>query len=271
VPTPFVPGHEFAGTVRAIGDGVSGYEVGERILSLVGMGGFASQIPMQPMMAMKVPDSLSTPQAGSLLQAYSTALIALTKRLDVQPGERVLVLGAGGGVGLATVDVCRALDATVIAAASTKEKRDLAAAQGAAVTIDYENEDLTSRAKEAARELGGGVDVVVDLVGGRHSAAALAALTSKGRLGVLGLASGDAELTASQILRKNRSAVGIDCGDFSINDPMAYFQVMLDALNWAREKRISPVEPTARPLESAAETMADLMGRRDTGKVVLTP
>ena len=271
VPAPFVPGHEIAGTVRAVGEGAAGFDVGDRVLSLQGMGGFTTQVALQPFLAMRVPDGLGTPEAGSLLQAYSTALIALEHRLAVQPGERVLIIGAGGGVGLALVDVARAMGATVLAAASTDAKRELARSAGAVATIDHETEDLRARARELAKEHGGSLDVVVDLVGGRHSPAALTALGSRGRYGVLGLAGGAAALPSDQILSRNRSVVGIDCGDFSIRDGVAYYQVMQKTVAWAADGTIRPCQPTARPLEAAAATLSDLLGRRVAGKVVLVP
>jgi NADPH2:quinone reductase len=271
VPAPFVPGHEVAGTVRAVGEGVVGWSPGDRVMTLQGIGSYASQVALPAFMAMAPPPNLSEAQAGSLLQAYSTALLAL-RRLSVQPGERVLVLGAGGGVGLALVDTVTALGAVALGAASTDGKRKLAEVAGAAAVIDDTVDDLAGQAKAAARDLGGSVDVVIDLVGGSIGAAGLAALGRRGRFGVLGTSSGEElAIPAGRVLIGNRSVVGIDCGEISTGDPMGYYQAFTEAAAWAAEGKIHPVEPTPHPLAEAAGVLRDLIERRIEGKVVLVP
>lgn len=151
-PTPFVPGSEVAGTIAAVGPGVTGWSAGDRVLVFCGFGGFATQVVAPALSLVAVPDAIDLAQAAALIQSYCTILFTLTRRTTVAPGEWVLVLGAGGGIGLAAIDVATALGARVIAAASTPDKLEAAVAMGAEATIDYEEEDLKSR----ARDLSGG-------------------------------------------------------------------------------------------------------------------
>ncbi|HEY1988713.1 MAG TPA: NADPH:quinone oxidoreductase family protein, partial [Acidimicrobiales bacterium] len=216
-PVPFYPGGEIAGEVSSIGDGVTGVAVGDRVLAYTGIGGFAEQVvvPVRSLVAM--PSGLGFGQAATLIQSYGTILFTLTRRTSVQPGEWVLVLGAGGGVGLAAIDLARALGARVIAAASTQEKLDRASAMGAEATVAYEEEDLKVRARELS---GGGVDVVIDPVGGRHSEPALRATGPFGRFCVIGFASGPiASVPLNQVLLNNRTVVGVDWGAWTFRDP----------------------------------------------------
>lgn len=188
VPPPFTPGSEMAGTVVEVGDGVTGVAPGDRVLSSLGLGAYASHVVVAADSLTPLPDQLDTPTAAALAQSYCTVWLAMTRRITVTPGETVLVLGAGGGIGLAAIDVARALGARVIAAASTAEKLADATAMGATATIAYESEDLKTRARELAD---GQLDVVIDPVGGAHTEAALRALGVGGRLAVIGFAAGD--------------------------------------------------------------------------------
>ncbi len=149
--TPFVPGSEIAGEVSAVGPGVTGIEVGDRVIAFVGFGGFAERAVVPALSLIPMPDTVDFAQAAALIQSYSTMLFTLTRRTTLAPGEWVLVLGAGGGIGLAAIDVATALGGRVIAAASSDEKLDAARAMGAEATIAYEEEDLKARAR---RDLG---------------------------------------------------------------------------------------------------------------------
>ncbi|HEX4244325.1 MAG TPA: zinc-binding dehydrogenase, partial [Acidimicrobiales bacterium] len=184
---PFVPGSELAGEVVSLGAGVVGVNPGDRVVVFTGLGAFAEQVAVPALSVLPMPDGLTFAQGAALIQSYGTALFALTRRTSVVAGEAVLVLGAGGGIGLAVVDVARALGARVIAAASTTEKLEAARAMGAQGTIAYEHEDLKARARALSD---GGVDVVVDPVGGAHSEPALRALAPFGRFCVIGFAAG---------------------------------------------------------------------------------
>ncbi|QXC60373.1 zinc-binding dehydrogenase [Aquihabitans sp. G128] len=210
VPPPFTPGSELAGTVAALGEGVEGLAVGDRVLSSLGLGAWTTHAVVPAAAVTPVPDGLDLATAAALVQSYCTMWFALTRRTTVAAGETVLVLGAAGGVGLAAIDVARSLGARVIAAASSPEKLADATAMGAEATIAYETEDLKVRARELSA---GGVDVVVDPVGGPHTDAALRALGVGGRLLVIGFAAGGIpSLPANQVLLNNRSVVGVDWG-----------------------------------------------------------
>ena len=268
-PTPFVPGSEVAGTIRSLGPGVTGWSVGDRVLVFCGLGGFATQVVVPALSLVAVPDVIDLGQAAALIQSYCTMLFTLTRRTTVAPGEWVLVLGAGGGVGLAAVDVAAALGARVIAAASTADKRGAALAMGAEATIDYETEDVKTRARELS---GGGVDLVVDPVGGRHAEPALRATRHLGRFCVIGFASGPIpSIPANQVLLNNRTVVGVDWGGWTFKDPVGNRELTEELMTMVAEGRLHPTEPATRPLDEAAGVMAALIDRTVTGKVVLVP
>ena len=269
VPPPFTPGSELAGTVVAVGDGVTSVAVGDRVLSSLGLGAWTTHATVAAEALTPVPAALDLPRAAALVQSYCTAWFALTRRIRLAPGETVLVLGAAGGVGLAAIDVARALGARPIAAASTPEKLADATAMGAESTIAYEDEDLKVRARELS---GGGVDVVVDPVGGAHTDAALRALGVGGRLLVIGFAAGTiASLPANQVLLNNRSVVGVDWGAWAMREADAQQDLLAEVLDAVAAGRLHPSAPTERPLAEAGAVLADLLGRRLRGKAVLTP
>jgi NADPH2:quinone reductase len=268
-PVPFVPGSEVAGTVSALGPGVDGWSVGDRVLVFCGFGGFAGQVVAPALSLVAVPGSIDLPRAAALIQSYCTMLFTLTRRTTVLPGERVLVLGAGGGIGLAAVDVAVALGARVIAAASTPDKLAAAVAMGAEATIAYEEEDLKVRARELS---GGGVDVVVDPVGGRHSEPALRATRQLGRFCVIGFASGPIPtVPLNQVLLNNRTVVGVDWGGWTFTDPLGNRALIDEVMGMVADGRLHPTAPSARSLDDAADVMAGLIDRTVGGKVVLVP
>ncbi|HVB94318.1 MAG TPA: NADPH:quinone oxidoreductase family protein [Acidimicrobiales bacterium] len=268
-PVPFYPGGEIAGVVSAIGDGVTGVVVGDRVIAYTGIGGFAEQVVVPALSLVAMPDGLGFGQAATVIQSYGTVLFTLTRRTSLEPGEWVLVLGAGGGVGLAAIDLARALGARVIAAASTKEKLGKAMAMGAEATIAYEEEDLKVRARELS---GGGVDVVIDPVGGRHSEPALRATGPFGRFCVIGFASGPiASVPLNQVLLNNRTVVGVDWGAWTFRDPTGNREMLADLVAMIGDGRLHPTVPSEYPLEEAAAVMSGLIDRTLSGKVVLVP
>lgn len=269
VPPPFTPGSELAGTVVAVGEDVTSPTVGDRVLSSLGLGAYASHVVVPAASLTPVPDNLSSPAAAALAQSYCTAWFALTRRSAVRPGETVLVLGAGGGVGLATIDVARHLGARVIAAASTAEKLADATAMGAEMTIAYEDEDLKTRARELAD---GQLDVVVDPVGGAHTEAALRALGMGGRLLVIGFAAGEIpSLRTNLVLLNNRSVIGVDWGAWAMRNPHEQSVLLQEVLSGVSSGDLHPSEPTERPLDGVGAVLRDLLERRLQGKVVLVP
>jgi len=263
-PTPYVPGGEIAGDVVEVGEGVSGFAVGDRVMAMTGFGAFCEEMALPALSVSPVPSAFSYGQAASMTQSYATALYSL-RRAELKPGETVLVLGAGGGIGLAVVDCAVAMGARVIAAASTKEKLDAALAKGATGAISYEDEDLKTRARELSD---GGVDVVIDPVGGDKSEAALRALGKYGRFCVIGFTSGQiGRIPLNQVLLSNRNVLGIDWGAWAGEHPVANRDLISEIL----ALEISPVVPREVPLSGVVEVMADLLDRNVVGKVVVVP
>jgi NADPH2:quinone reductase len=268
-PLPFVPGSEVAGEVTEVGADVDGVAVGERVMASVGLGGFADEIVLRPEQLVRIPDRLTYGQAATMTQSYATAWYSLTRRTAVQPEEWVVVLGAAGGVGLAAMDVARALGAKVLAAASTDDKLQTCIERGAHVIVNYATEDLKARVRELTD---GGAQVVVDPVGGDVAEPALRALGDGGRYLVVGFASGTIpELPANQILLRNRTVLGVDWGAWAMADPDANAVVLDEVLALVEAGTLTPAEPTTYALADAATALRDLLERRVTGKVCLTP
>lgn len=268
-PLPFVPGSEIAGEITEVGTDVDGFAVGDRVMASVGLGGYADEIVLSPGQLVHIPDRLSYGQAATMTQSYATAWFALTRRTLVAADEWVVVLGAAGGVGLATMDVARSLGAKVLAAASTDEKLQLCIERGAHNVVNYATEDLKARVRELTD---GGADVVVDPVGGHASESALRALGNGGRFLVIGFASGTIpELPANQILLRNRTVLGVDWGAWAMADPAANAEVVAEVLEKVADGVLTPAEPETYALGDAGTALRDLLERRITGKVCLTP
>ncbi|QKW39666.1 NADPH:quinone oxidoreductase family protein [Actinomadura sp. NAK00032] len=257
-PLPFVPGSEVAGTLPT----------GERVLAMCGLGGFATEVAVPASSAVPIPDELDFPRAATFTQSYCTALFALRDRAALRPGESVLVLGAGGGVGLAAVQIAKAMGARVLAAASTEAKQQAARDAGADETIAT-SDDI----KTAARAWSdGGVDVVYDPVGGALADPALRSLRERGRYVVIGFASGDIpSLPLNQVLLRNRAIVGVDWGAWSMANPDAQRALLDELLAMVAKGDLTPVPPRTAPLASAAGVLDDLLNRRVVGKVALLP
>lgn len=269
-PLPFVPGSEVAGVVREIGEGVARVAVGDRVLVSCGLGGFAEQVGVGEQQATKIPDDLDFARAATFTQSYCTALFALRDRAGMVPGESLLVLGAGGGVGLAAIDVGVALGLDVIGAASSVEKREAARTMGARAVIDTTDEDLKARARELTD--GSGVDLVLDPVGGDLAEPALRALGFRGRYVVIGFAGGAIpRLPLNQVLLKNRSVVGVDWGAWGMQHPAENQGLLDELLHRVDAGTLHPSAPTSLRFDQAAEALDALLGRQVTGKVVLVP
>jgi NADPH2:quinone reductase len=266
---PFVPGSEVAGVVAAVGEGVSSPAVGDRVLALPGLNGFAEEIVAEADAAIPIPEGLDMTQAAAFTQSYATALYGLVHRGALRAGETLLVLGAAGGVGLAAVDVAKAIGARVIAAASSGEKLELCRAAGADLTIDYVSEDLKLRAKELS---GDGVDMVYDPVGGSHAEPALRTLSPGGRYLVVGFASGEIpSLPFNLVLLKSCQVVGVDWGGSARRDPTLNERLRAELSGLLAEGRLKPQPPKTYPLEEAGRALRDLLDRRLAGKAVLIP
>jgi NADPH:quinone reductase len=268
---PWVPGCELAGRVVAVGDDVERYAVGDRVLATSFAGSFQTHTVLREDELVPIPGALSAGQAAGLVASYGTMLYAFTRRTSVVPDEWVVVLGAGGGIGLAATDVAKALGAKVIACASTPAKLALAERAGADVTLDYSDPGLDLKA--AVREItGGGAGIVVDPVGGPRSPLMLRALRFEGRYLVIGFASGDIpQVPLNQILLNDRTVIGIDWGFWAQRLPDANAVLLDELFAMVREGRVGPAEPTSYPLDDAARALDDLEQRRVAGKVVLAP
>ena len=266
---PYVPGSEVAGTVDAMGEGVDTVAVGDRVLASCGFGGFAEAVTVKADQALTIPDGLDTATAATVVQAYGTGLFALEMRAGLKEGETLLVLGAGGGVGLAAVDVGKALGARVFAAASSEAKREAALAAGAEAAIDYTTEDLKARARELAG--GTGVDVIYDPIGGDMAEASIRALGDFGRYLVIGFVGGIPKVPTNQILLRNRSVVGVEWGGWALFHPEENAVLIRRLLDLLGDGRLHPTAPTSYPLAEGPAVLAALVARGLTGKAVLVP
>ena len=268
-PLPFVPGGETVGIVTELGDGVTSHSLGDRVLITSGFGGFATEMVSAASRAVIVPSSLTDGQAATFMQSYMTAYFALVHRAKMQPGQWLLVLGAGGGVGLAAVDVGRALGLKVIAAASSAAKREMAQSRGAVAVIDSSIEDVKARAKEIS---GDGVDAVYDPIGGKLGEECLRSLREDGQFIVIGFASGDIpKLPANQVLLRNRRVTGVDWGAWVGRNPAENQALVMQVLAKIAAGELNPVEPVSYPFEQAAQALADQQQRNVVGKAVLIP
>jgi NADPH:quinone reductase len=267
---PFTPGSEVAGTVVAVGPDVDAVTPGDRVFGSLGLGGFASHVVAAVDNLVQIPPGLDSPRAATFSQSYSTALFALRRRACLTAGERVLVLGAGGGVGLAAIDVAATLGSVVIGAASSEEKRAAARVAGASHTIDTTVDDVKTRTRVLTDGLG--VDVVVDPVGGRLAEPALRALAFGGRYLVIGFASGEIpSVPLNQILLRNRSVLGVDWGAWAMADARSQRELLGELLKMVAEGLLSPVEPAIYPLDQVGEALENLISRQVVGKLALVP
>jgi NADPH:quinone reductase len=265
---PYVPGGESAGVIEAVGEGVTGWTVGDRVLASAG-GAFADTVICRDHQLIRLPDSLDFARGASFLQVYGTAWFALKRRTTVKAGEVVLVTGAGGGVGLAAIDVAKSLGARVIGVASSEEKRDLAVAMGADATIDPLTEDVKTRSRELTD--GKGIDVVYDVVGGPTAEAALRALRFDGRFVVIGFPGGIHKIPLNLVLLNNRTVVGVEWGGWVGRFPEENRAMIGEIVEAIERGELHPVAPFERPLTDAAVVCQELLNRKAVGKIVLIP
>jgi len=269
-PTPFVPGMEAAGVVSRLGEAVQGVEEGQRVIVATMLGAFAEKVPAHFSQIVPMPDSMSFEQGAALTTIYGTSYHALKDRAKLRDGETVLVLGAAGGVGIATVQLAKAMGAKVIAAASSDEKLQFARENGADETINYTTEDLKTRAKELSG--GKGVDVVYDPVGGDFAEPALRASGWDARYLVVGFASGPIpKIPLNLALLNSRNIMGVFWGAWVGREPKANAQNMKELFDFFEAGKINPQISASYALDDVEKAFEDLMERRVKGKVVLTP
>jgi NADPH2:quinone reductase len=268
-PLPFTPGLECAGVVAEIAPGVTGVKQGDRVMATVPYGAFAEEVACDARALFPMPDALDFVTAAGFPVVYGSAHMGLDRRGALKPGETLLVLGAAGGLGLAAVELGKAMGATVIGAARDAARLEKVRAHGADHVIDYEAEDLRTRVKAITQDRG--VDVAFDPVGGDIFDAALRCLGWEGRIVVAGFAAGRIpQIPANLLLVKNIAAIGVYWGAYRERDPAALRASFATLARWLAEGRLKPHVSLTFPLEQAPEAMEALLSRATTGKIVLT-
>lgn len=267
-PFPFSPGGEAAGVVAAVGEKVQHVKPGDRVMALTGWGSFAEQVAVPGYNVMPIPTGMDFETAAAFAMTYGTSMHALKQRANLQPGETLLVLGASGGVGLAAVEIGKAMGARVIAAASSAEKLEVAKRAGADELIDYSASSL----KEEVKKLTGGqgADVIYDPVGGDLFDEAIRSIAWNGRLLVVGFASGRIpELPVNLALLKGAAVVGVFWGSFAQRQPQDNLANFQQLFAWHAEGKLKPLVSQTFPLERAADAINALGQRKAVGKVVV--
>jgi NADPH2:quinone reductase len=267
---PFTPGNEFAGVVLAVGPGVTSVAAGDRVIGFTRTGAFAEQVLAPAEALMPMPPGMDFDTAAAITLTYGTSHHAVVDRAALQAGETMLVLGAAGGVGLAAIEIGKALGARVIAAASSVEKLKVCKAHGADVLINYETDDLREALKAATG--GKGPDVIYDPVGGPYSEPAFRSIAWRGRHLVVGFAAGDIpKLPWNLMLLKGASVVGVFWGEFAKREPAANLAAMRQMLGWMAEGKLRPLVSGRYALADTPQALLDMAARKVTGKVVIVP
>lgn len=266
---PFTPGAEAAGVVSEIGAGVTAVKPGDRVMALTALGAFAEEAVVDATRVLPIPDSMDFESAAAFPVAYGTSHGALEWRARLQAGEWLLVLGAAGGVGLAAVEIGKALGARVIACAGGAEKLAVAQQHGADHVIDYSREDIRERVKAITG--GHGADVVYDPVGGDAFDAALRSIAWGGRMIVIGFAAGRIpQIPANIVLVKNIDVIGFYWGSYQAHNPDLLRGSLAKLLRWVEQGKLKPHISQRCDLAEAAQALESMRGRKTTGKVVLT-
>ena len=268
---PFVLGGECAGVVREIGEGVVGFAPGDNVIAITGSSGaFAERARVSAMQIVPMPKGLPYEQAAGLVFTYGTSHYALRDRAQLKPGETLLVLGAAGGVGLAAVQIGKAIGARVIAAASSKEKLEVCRENGADEVIEYTTEDLRMRIKDLTNNEG--VDVIYDPVGAEYAEPAIRGMAWGGRYLVIGFAGGEIpKIPLNLTLLKSCAIVGVFWGAFTMREPARNKELTEELVGWLAEDKVRPVVSQVYPLERAADALNDMLARKVTGKAILVP
>ena len=268
-PLPFSPGSELAGVVKAVGSGVERFRPGERVMAFTTYGAFAEEAKVEASRLVAIPQGMTFETAAAFLLAYGTSDHALRDRGALKAGETLLVLGASGGVGLAAIQIGKALGARVIACASSEDKLAVCREHGADATINYAAEDLRERLKALTE--GRGADVIYDPVGGPYSEPAFRSIAWRGRHLVVGFAAGEIpKLPLNLALLKGASVVGVFWGDFARREPKQFGASVRQLTQWFAEGRLKPHVSQTLPLEKAAEALKMMAARQVKGKLVLT-
>lgn len=265
---PFSPAGEIAGVVDALGEGVQGLAVGQRVCGFIGWGGARERVCVKADLLVAIPDGVSDEAAAGVSVTYGTAMHGLKDRGGLEAGEWVAVLGASGGAGLAAVEIAKLMGGRVIAVASRPDKLEICRQHGADALLDYSKGDLKAGLRETTR--GQGVDVVYDCVGGDHSEAALRAIAWGGRLLVVGFAAGAIpKIPLNLLLLKNAAAIGVFWGEMAAREPVRHRANMTEVLAWVAAGRLKPHIHARFPLDRIGEAIGLLEQRSVAGKVLI--
>ena len=275
-PRPFAPGGEIAGEVEAVGEGVEGWNSGDRVIAVTGFGGLAEKVVIPAKSAFRLPEERSFEDGAALLLTYATSIHALMDRGKLEAGQTLLVLGAAGGVGLAAVELGKAYEARVIAAVSSEEKAKAALDAGADQAIVYPQDPFDKDGQKALAQLfkeaagPAGADVIFDPVGGDYTEAALRSIAWEGRFLVVGFPAGIARLPLNLTLLKSCDVCGVFWGAFAARDPKANAAHVGTLFKLWRQGMISPKVSGTYPLDRAGDAIRAIAERRVVGKLVVT-
>ena len=273
---PFAPGGEVSGIVSAVGEGVSGFAVGDKVMGLCGNGGLGEKVALAAMSAFKMPEGMSFEDGASLLLTYGTSIHAYQDRAQMKGGENVLVLGGAGGIGISAIELAKAQGCRVVAGVSSEEKAAIAKEAGADECIVYPYQPLEKDASKALagefkKAAGGeGFDIVYDTVGGDYSEPALRSIAWEGKFLVVGFPAGIAKLPLNLTLLKSCDVCGVFWGAFAARDPKANHANIAKLFELYAEGKIKPRISATFPLEKGGDAIALLGDRKATGKVVVT-
>ncbi len=276
-PRPFAPGVEVAGVITALGAGVTGWSLGQRVIGLPEVGGMAEAVAADQARIFALPEAISFARGAALPIAYGTAIYALRDRAEMQAGETLLVLGASGGTGLAAVELGTALGLRVIGAVSSEEKAEAVRKAGAEDVVIYPRGELD---RDAARALasafkaatgGDGANIVYDCIGGPFAEPAIRSLAWGGRYLTIGFAAGIPSIPLNLTLLKSIDIRGVFYGAFTMRDPARNAALCAELLDLAAAGKVAAGEPTAFPLARGGEAIASLASRLSIGKVVVEP
>ncbi|QZD96103.1 NADPH:quinone oxidoreductase family protein [Qipengyuania gelatinilytica] len=275
-PRPFAPGGEISGTIEALGEGVEGFAVGDKVICGVGNGGLQEKVAVAAARLFKVPDGIDLVQASALLMTYGTTIHGLKDRGDIKEGETVLVLGAAGGVGLSAVELAKAYGCRVVAAVSTEEKGEVARKAGADEVVIYPrapfDKDQSKALAQAFKDAVGpnGADIVYDIVGGDYSEPALRSIAWEGRFLVIGFPAGIAKMPLNLTLLKSCDIRGVFWGAFTAREPERNNANIAELFDLWKAGKINPLVSETYPIERAHEAIAKLENRGAIGKLVVT-
>ena len=275
-PRPFAPGGEISGTIEALGEGVEGFAVGDKVMCGVGNGGLQEKVAVAAARLFKVPEGIDLVKASALLMTYGTTIHGLKDRGEIKEGDTVLVLGAAGGVGLSAVELAKAYGCRVVAAVSTEEKGEVARKAGADEVVIYPRAPFD---KDTSKQLAGdfkaavgpnGADIVYDIVGGDYSEPALRSIAWEGRFLVVGFPAGIAKMPLNLTLLKSCDIRGVFWGAFTAREPERNQANIEELFDLWKAGKIEPLVSETYPIERAHEAIAKLENRGAIGKLVVT-